>query len=232
MKKKIIVVAYHIGRVGSSAMMGLLKAAGFNAGDPAKMTAPAPMNPKGFFELKEQNRFLGEAFKKYYPDIVNPPSIETVLKAAKSHHHDYNRLIKKELGEKTPYIVKAQRFLALSFFHYLRDEYDVKVIVMNRDEQKQVESILRVWRSDHSSPFQKEAPVDFVIDWIRKWKMFSNRFMELFDFDYYPVSFEELMSDSDTQVNGIFNFIGEPIPSREIIDNWLDKSLVNRPKYT
>jgi hypothetical protein len=231
MKKKIVVVAYHIGRVGSSSLMGVLKLGGLNAGASERMTPPAPMNPKGFFELKTQNHFLGETFKGFYPDITDPPPLDVVLQTGKLHHKAYHRLIASELGETTPYVIKAQRFLALSFLHYLHEEYDVKALVISRNEHEQVCSILRVWKKSALDPVFRDATYDFVLAYIRRWKEFSRQFMESVPFEYFNVSFEDLILHSSREVNRIFAFIDEKPPCPESVDQWLDVSLVNRPQY-
>ncbi|MDQ1350861.1 MAG: hypothetical protein QG657_1163 [Acidobacteriota bacterium] len=231
MKKKIVVVAYHIGRVGSSALMGILKLGGLNAGESNRLTPPAPMNPKGFFELKRQNRFLGETFKGFYPDITDPPPLDVVIEKGKLFHQDYRRLLNDELGDVFPYVVKAQRFLVLSFLHHLQQEYEIKVIVISRNEHEQVLSILRVWKKNVLDPVFRDATYDFVLAYIRKWKEFSRHFMESFPFEYYHVSFEDLIRHGRLEVDRIFAFIGEKPPSPGAAAQWLDVSLVNRPHY-
>lgn len=231
MKKKLIVVAYHIGRIGSSATMGVLKIGGINVGTDSQLTAPAPMNPKGFFELKSQNSFLKDTFKGFYPNISDPPPINKVFRLGRLHHQAYHRLISSELGDKVPYAVKAPRFLALSFLYYLKSEFDIKVIVMNRHEKEQTESILRVWRKNPPEPSLDNASSDFVLSYIRKWKHFSLKFMKEFQFDYHSLSFEDLVDRPYQEVDKIFEFIDEKMPARQKIDDWLDLTLVNRQEY-
>ena len=78
--------------------------------------------------------------------------INEVFRIGQLHHLGYHHLISAENGDYGPYAVKAQRFLALSFLYYLKSEYDIKVIVMNRQEKEQIESILRVWRRNPPEP--------------------------------------------------------------------------------
>lgn len=231
MKKKMVVVAYHIGRVGSSPLMGILKLGGLNAGASERLTPPAPMNPKGFFELKTQNLFLGDTFKGFYPDITAPPPLDVVLETGKLHHQAYHGLITSELGETCPYVIKAPRFLPLSFLHFLQEEYQVKVLVISRNEHQQVLSILRVWKKNMTDPVLRDATYDFVLAYIRQWKEFSRQFMEWFPFAYYHLSFEDLIQYGHLEVDRIFAFIDQKPPSPEAVSQWLDVSLVNRPHY-
>jgi len=231
MKSKIVVVAYHIGRIGSSAMMGILKIAGLKVGSEMEMVSPAPFNPKGFLELKPLKPFMYKAFSGYYPTISNPPSLNEVIRIGQRYALDYRDLILSLLGNQDPYAIKAQRFLPLAFFYYLQDEFDIKVIVMNRQEEKQVESIIRVWRQFPPEPQYRNISRETVIDYVRRWKEFSQNFMEYFKFEYYPTSFEDLITDTSPTLKGIFDFIGESMPESTTINQWLDQSLVNQSDY-
>ncbi|MBP7461436.1 MAG: hypothetical protein KBA26_09115 [Candidatus Delongbacteria bacterium] len=231
MKPKIVVVAYHIGRIGSSAMMGILRIAGLKVGSENGLVSPAPINSKGFLELIAVKPFIKEAFRGYYPNITDPPPINEVIRFGKKNAGKYRELILSLLGNQGPYAIKAQRFLPLAFFYFLQDEFDIKVIVMNRQEEKQVDSIIRVWHRFPPEPRYRNVSRETVIDYVRQWKKFSLNFMEHFKFDYYPVSFEDLITATPATLRGIFDFIAEPIPESTSINQWLDQSLVNQPDY-
>jgi hypothetical protein len=144
---RIIVVAYHTGRIGSSAMMGLLKIAGVNVGDEKRLAGPAPMNPKGFFELWSQEALLRESYVGIYPGPSKPPSLDVLRETGKRHFRAYRTLLQEEFGPDFPVGVKSQRFLTLPFLHELRHEFDIRILVMTRGLEDQANSILRVWRN-------------------------------------------------------------------------------------
>ena len=75
-KRKIVVVAYPLGRVGSSATMGLLEMAGVNVGSKDRLSGASWMNPKGFFELPAQEEFLREVYAAVYPHVSLPPTLD------------------------------------------------------------------------------------------------------------------------------------------------------------
>jgi len=226
-KNKIIVVAYPLGRIGSSAVMGLLQLSGVNVGVETRLIGPGIINPKGFFELKSQQQFLERTFKDIYPGVSDPPSMEYIDRVGKMYHSDYDGLIHSEFGNRFPIAVKSQRFLTLSFLYHLKEKYDIRVLVMQRNVERQVQSILRVWRKKGDS-FKKEVSVRFVLSWLQEWQEFATRFINAFDFRYHYVSFEAIMEETKKTTGEIFRFIEETCPTFEEIDQWLDHLLVNR----
>jgi len=225
--KKIIVIAFHLGRVGSSALMGLMNLSGINVGKRIHLIEPKAINPKGFFELKSQQEFLKNVFKGIYPDITNPPSIECIDKIGEEFYAEYDLLIQTEFENNFPIAVKSQRFLTLPFLHHLRKKYCIKVLSLDRNLMHQVNSTLRVWRMSGNS-LQKGASKEFITGYIKKWKSFSQSVKNHYDFPFFQISFDELMQSPVKVSRKIFNFIGEKSPLEEQIKDWLDRSLVNR----
>jgi len=225
--KKIIVVAFHLGRVGSSAVMGLLNLSGINVGKEEHLIGPQPMNPKGFFELKSQQEFLGKVYEGIYPGITNPPPLEIVDKTGKEFYPEYNQLLRVEFENRFPIAVKSQRFLTLPFLHHLRKEYYITVLILDRNPDHQVNSTCRVWRKSGNN-FQKNASREFITDYIEKWKIFAAAVKKYYDFPYLHVSFDQLMKSPTKVSKEIFDFIGEKCPDKGKITGWLDRTLVNR----
>lgn len=227
--KKVVLVAFHLGRVGSSALMGLLDIAGLNVGGPGKLTPARPMNPKGFFELKAQQRFMEKAYSGIYPHVTDPPPLETVDSIGEQYAGEYRQLLREEFRDTFPIAIKSQRFLTLPFFHRLREHYTVKVVVMERNLPDQVDSTLRVW-SRSPNPHQANATREFVTQYIKKWRSFADDLQSHYSFPYFHISFDELMADPIANSREIFDFIGEACPTGETINRWLDRSLINRPR--
>lgn len=227
--KKIIVVAFHLGRVGSSAVMGLLNLSGINVGKEEHLIGPQPMNPKGFFELKSQQQFLEKVYKGIYPGITNPPPLELVDKTGKEFYPEYNQLLRVEFESHFPIALKSQRFLTFPFLHHLREKYNITVLILDRNLEHQVNSTRRVWRKS-GNDFQKNASREFITDYIEKWKTFATAVKKYYDFPCFHVSFDDLMKNPINVSQEIFDFIGEKCPTEEQITGWLDRTLVNRPQ--
>jgi hypothetical protein len=128
MKQKLIVVAYAMGRVGSSAMMGLLGKMGASVGDSINQPKPSSMNPKGFFELFTQRDFMHEVFDNFYPNIVSPPTFDDVDSIAEAHYHDYQVIIEREFSSHKVAAVKSQRMLTLPMLSRLANHYEISII--------------------------------------------------------------------------------------------------------
>ena len=226
---EIIVVAYHMGRIGSSSIMGLLKLANINVGRDAKLARPGPMNPKGFFELKSHQKFLKKVYNGYYPNITDPPDIVDIDNIGKNYFSDYEQLIKDEFREDFPIAIKSQRFLTLPFLNYLKNKYKIYVIIISRNLQDQINSTLRVWNK-YGNSFQKAANQKFIAEYITKWKNFSVIVEKYYDFPYYHMNFEELINNPLNISEKVFSFIQVESPGDDNVLNWIDKSLVNRPQ--
>lgn len=227
--KKIIVVAFHLGRVGSSALMGLLNLSGINVGKKEHLSGPAPMNPKGFFELKTQQKFLEKTYTGIYPDITNPPSLELLDKIGKEFYKEYDEMIQTEFENRFPIAIKSQRFLTLPFLYRLKEKYNINMLVIERKLEDQVNSTQKVWKKSGNF-IQKNASREFITNHIKKWQSFAQSVEKFYDFSIFHVSFDELMKSPIKVSQSIFNLIGEKCPTKEEITGWLDGTLVNRPQ--
>jgi hypothetical protein len=227
MKKKIIVVAFHLGRIGSSALMGLLKLAGINVGLDEQLIGPKPMNPRGFFELKSQHKFLEWVYKGIYPGITNPPSLELLDKKGEDFYNMYDILIKTDFNRVFPIALKSQRFLTIPFLYRLRHKYDIKILILERNLEEQVNSTLKVWRESGSGS-RTNLTREFIADYIKRWRVFGKCVEEFYGFHYFHISFNKLMKHPFKVSRSLFDFISEEPPPKKKITNWLDRSLVNR----
>ncbi len=226
---KIIVVAYHLGRIGSSAMMGLLREAGINVGQKHRLNNHGIINPKGFFELKLQQEFLSSVYKGIYPGVTSPPSLEVMSKIGIKYYKDYEELIQREFGCCFPIAIKSQRLLTLPLLHQLKEDYQIKLLIMERKLEDQVNSTLRVWKRSNQL-LQKSATREFVFEYLTKWKAFSHKVEQHYKFPTLHVSFNELIADPVEVSKSIFDFIEEDYPDIQQIKSWIDPSLVNRSK--
>lgn len=226
---RLAVVAYHTGRVGSSAVMGLLRAAGLNVGDDARLNKPAAMNPKGFFELKSQQRFLCEVFADCYPAVTPAPALLQVEAVARDQAQAYHRLLQEEFAGAFPAAIKAPRGLSLTLLSFLREYYDIRIIRLVRNEDDQVRSTLRVWRTV-DDPLRRNADEILVRGWISQWRKFLDDCLYRYDFPRLEFSFDRLIADPMPQVRILADFLGIMTPPAELVTAWLDPTLVNREK--
>lgn len=225
MKPKLIVVAYHMGRIGSSAVMGTLVKLGAYVGEEESLCSPAKMNPKGFFELLLQRDFMNEVYRGIYPGFTLPPTINIIEEIAKQQYLQYSSILKSTLGGKGVIAVKSQRMLTLPLLHKMLDEYDIKMIVLDRDYGKQAKSLRRVWKKNN---INLSVSHDETIEWLLKWKKFSEEILGVYEFDRVNLSFESVISNPYDAMLTISSFIGVDSVSEVEVSNWIDGSLVNR----
>ncbi len=227
----VVVVAYGTGRIGSSAIMGLLQRAGSNVGANDRLPGPAAMNPKGFFELPSQSRLLARIYDGYYPDVAAPPPIELLDEIGRRHYQEYQRLLDDEFGSAPLIAVKSQRFLTLPLLNELRQSYEVRVLSMDRVLDDQIDSTLRVWQNC-GEPAKMKATRDFIAEWILAWRGFAEQVQHRYEFEYLNVSFDDLIRDPRASARRIARFVGIACPPDPDITEWIDASLVNRRVLT
>jgi len=180
--------------------------------------------------LKSQHAFLCQAFPSAYPSTVNPPSLETLAAGAQEHARAYLDLLLAEIGQ-FPMAVKAQRMLTVPLLYECREQYDVRVLLMTRDLEDQVNSTLRVWaRSD--SQEQRSATPEFVRAWIEAWLDYGDQVRAAYDLPYYQVAFERLIADPVGTMQDVSRFLDIPCPPAAAIEGWINKDLVNRPTFS
>lgn len=229
--RKIVVVGYPVGRVGSSAMMGLLQLAGVNVGRPERSAGPARMNPKGFFELQSQQQFLARAYPGIYPGISQPPPVSVLDEVGRTHQLAYRQLLTEEFGDQFPSAVKAPRMLILPCLHALRQEFDVRLLFMTRNREDQVHSLLRVWRSS-PDPQKRAATPEFAHDWIHAWERFADLVRVHYAFPTLEVAFEDLLAQPFETMGRVARFLEIQPPEAQAVQRWLDPALVNRSRFS
>lgn len=224
---RLAVIAYPIGRIGSSAIMGLLSVSGWNIGRETALIPAAAMNPKGFFELKSQQQLLCEAYPDHYPAVVAPPTPAEADEIGAVYAARYHRLLQDEFSVNLPAAVKSPRCLTLPFLHRLREHYSVRIVLLERNEDDQVRSILRVWRT-LDDPVRSRADAGFVRDWIDRWRRFGTEYIRRHEFPCLPLSFDRLLAAPEPTVREISRFLDMPAPPARAVAEWIDASLVNR----
>ena len=230
-KTKVIVVAYALGRSGTSAMMGLLQLAGANPGDPARSTQASDVNRKGFFEPKVLREFMVEV----YPDIFErgdaPPSFDRLERAADEKADAYGRLLRQELGEKTPWAVKSYRSLTLPLMNRMTDQFDTRVIVLSRRLEDQARSLIRVAKG-WPELRNKNMSLQEVSAWVATWQRWLDDVQQWYDFPYLAVNFEDVVAAPDETMNRVTRFADIPCPEQQVIEQWIDPKLVNRRRVS
>lgn len=219
MIQKCVIVSYPMGRTGSSAMMGLLNLHGYFVGEDKDLVSAAPMNPKGFFELKDQDKFLGNVFKGFYPRKTNPPSVKWARRRAFWHKRKFRKYLDHYFGGQEYFAIKSPRCLSLLLFELLKDEYDISVICLIRN------------RADQSKSLSKVNPEDeaFFNNYLDNWYRFSEELISSISLKTVYVDFDEMMSMPHKTIENTFKNLGiEKDVDTEKIDSWLDNKLVNR----
>ncbi len=218
-KEKLAVVAYPVGRVGATALMGLLRIAGFDPGD----------DPRGCFDLPEQQLFLRNTYKGIYPEIAIPPCMETVDLIGAASGAEYRSLIAGTLGSRLPAAVKSQWFLTIPFLKQMEREFDIRVLNLTRNLGDQVSSILRVW-SGSDDLVRRCASRDYVIDYVLRWRQFGYDVLKWSGLSVLDLSFDRLMNDPVKVSGEICQFLDVDRPDYFAITHCFDPEQVNGMK--
>lgn len=227
--KKLLIIAYSLGRTGSSATMGLTNILGYSSHGKSNLIAKSAMNPKGFFELKDHNQLLSKIYgKQIFPGIQYIPTVKELEKKAKNGNKLYLEYIEKEFYNVKLISIKSPRCLLLPLIKIFQNRYSIKIIFLTRDESKQVNSIYRVWQS---KKLLRSHSKSFIRNWLKSWKKISEELLDSGTFDYIRISFEELIANKIDTAYKIADFINMPRPNKDLIDEWLDDKLVNRTHY-
>jgi hypothetical protein len=229
-KKTIIVLGAPLGRVGSSALMGLLKLSGVNVGGrKSGLGHASSSNPKGHFEPPSIKNFLTKTFKGFFPELDSTPTIHQLKTYGVQHHARFKHLLNAEFGNVYPIALKGGRLLILPFLAPLQTDYNIKVLMLNRKPEDQIASIIRVWKK--SPKLRKQATVKNILPVLNKWKKFVSAVRTAYKtFNYLDVQFEQLINDPMLTMHKISKFTGINCPPESIIKNWIDPKLVNRKK--
>jgi hypothetical protein len=187
-----------------------------------------PMNPKGGFESHLLTWFLDKTFKGIYGSTTRPPSIDVVYEMARKSRDAYLRLHHEIFGDRYPVCIKSPRMLLVPYFSELRDQFDTKVIILDRDPISQVRSIYKVWRKDPSrAAITNEV---YILGLLRAWNRFLRDMKNMYhSLPYLHVDFENLVSKPSETMAEISEFVDVDCPGQKRINEWIDPGLVNRP---
>jgi hypothetical protein len=230
MRAKVVLVTYAMGRCGSSATMGLLKVMGVSVGAEERLIGARPMNPKGFFELKSQERFLRHVFPDFYPSVDRLPSQDIITAAVARWAPMFMAMLAAEFSAAGVFALKTQRGLALPFWRRLRDQFDVRVLVLSRDRADQVKSIRRVW-SQLDDPARRGASEAEISAYIDRWNGFLETRLAEVEFPRLRLTFEDVIAQPQEVARRLADFLELAPPLSALVDVWIDRRLVNRPAY-
>lgn len=231
--RKIIVVESGCGRVGSSALMGLLQLGNVDLGGRhSAFVGPSPHNKKGFFELKSFHEFLKENCKEYYPTIKNIP-ILYLEKVGMKHWRSFLNLIEKEFYDKPVIAFKSYKCLMFPLIENINKNTTAgytKVIRLKRNVDDQAESIRKLWMVSRRVVIRRGWKVDanFIKESCLKWNNYVNLVYKRYSsFDYLTLRFEDLVERPLATAKNVFNFIEEKVPLDKEILEWLDKGITH-----
>jgi len=210
---KLILVASALGRVGTSAMSGLLNLNGFEVG--RRPTPGNIHNKKGYFELRKFNEFYCSVYGKYYSDdLLAIPSIKKVNSLAKRHAKAFERLFDSEFTT-DKIVFKSQRFLNVPLL--LNSKYcgsDIRVIHMIRNPVNQARSIINI-------NGKMSYSVNSLVKIINKWINFSDKIKSHYKLNCISIRFEDFVSNKSI-VERVSDFVGCKIDAR----SWIDEGMV------
>jgi hypothetical protein len=219
--KKIIVVASPTGRVGSSALMGLLRLSGINlGGKKTGLSGKAPIAPKGFFEIPGLKEINLKYFKGGMP---LPPNMSDYKEFGKLYTTKFTKLLVDEFGESYPIAIKSLRLFIIPMLHEIRHENDIRIIRLSRSLEGQSKSLQKVFR---------RSKIDKTLDGckahILRWKAFEKEVWDNYsDFKFLDIEFEDVINNPMQIMETIGKNIQIPIPPKSKIQKWIDPKLTN-----
>jgi len=227
-KNTVIVLGSGLGRVGSSALMGLLRLSNVNIGGrQSGLGNASASNPKGHFEPPAIKQFLSSVFPKSFPGLATVPTIKQLRLCGRKHHAEFNQLLAAEFGHVYPIALKGGRLLVLPFLQPLQANLDVKVLMLQREPKDQIASIIRVWRK--SAKLRKHATVQHIAPILSRWTTFVKSVRDAYtNFDYLDIQFNSLIDAPVPTMRKITSFAGITCPNHKGIMNWIDPRLVHR----
>jgi hypothetical protein len=224
-KNKIVVVgSVGLGRVGTSATMGLLKKLGFNLGGfKSNLGRASPTNKKGHFEVRGYKDFLHEAMPAHYPSLVNIPTLKRLVCISDTHRARFMQLIKDEFRNKFPIAIKDARLLILPFIINYFSKYQIKVIVLSRNFEDQLNSIMV-----KNAKLKGEKARKLMRKHMLNWRAFVSRMRKHYKmFEYLDVAFEDLMNKPLEISSVIADFVETRRPTKQKIMSWIDPKLAH-----
>lgn len=229
--RNIVVVDSGCGRVGSSALMGLLKLSGISLGGTRKsFPKPDRFNKRGYFELLEIKRFLERTFPSYLPGVTFP-TVAECCHTANANYTDFMELFGRLFSGGGPIAIKSNKCFVLPFISILTEGKNTPVCSLRliRNRQDQIRSIQRMWGANKKEILRRGWKLDtkFILDSCRRYDAFSKGiYSALPNIRTMTVSFSDLMQHPVSCANKVFHFIRHPKPTNKAICNWIDKGLI------
>jgi len=229
-RPKLVLVSFPIGRVGSSATMGLLRLLGLNIGNREELYRVGPANQKGFFEMHPITNFLATVYGSHFGNwTVVPPTVRVAQYNGANHWRQFAGLLKQQFRSKFPAAVKNPHYFLLPMAVALKDSYDIRVVSLSRDIKDQARSIRKVCHRHKLSPvefYKLRSIVKRVKQWYAFVKVLKQR---LPDVNYLDVRFEDLVEDPVYLGKELAKFSGVGFNELSIC-SWIDKRLVTQTK--
>ena len=222
--KKIIAVAAPIGRVGSSALMGLLNLTGINLGGrKTGLSGKAPMAPKGFFELPGLKKIHPAYFISGLPP---PPTITEYKNFSKLYTSSFVKLITMEFGNQFPIAIKSLRLFIIPMLHNLRYQYNIYIIRLSRELYAQAASLANVFKQS-----RRQITIDKCKQYILQWKVFEKQVWDMYsDFTFIDITFEKLINRPIQTMQQLGNILNITVPGNTAIQAWIDPQLVHKER--
>jgi hypothetical protein len=225
-RKKMAIVAYAVGRVGSSAVMGLLARMGISVGPEAVRRLGGKHNPRGFYELKSQNDLLREVYRGVYSEPVSPPNAGWVLERAREGVGDFRTLIDASYPGDSPYCIKSPWCMTLPMWKLMEENYDCQYIYVTRNIEDQAKSLMKVWRSQPEKRGHV-ANLPFLTGWLGEWRIFCDSLLRQLSIEPLKIRYEELMSEKASTVSRIASHLDVDFTDDTGAEDWLTPNVYN-----
>lgn len=222
-KRKVILVAYPIGRVASFAVMGLLHLMHCDLGPEGAVKTKGKHNPKGYFEFSSHNDFLKSAFDGVYAEVSKPPDDKWLSSKVSSNMLGYEELVKSCFVTDRPIALKIPWTMALLFWVEMADEYDCRVVHLTCSIDGQAESLSKIWSNSLNRKMYSD--IEFIKEWLKGWHLFSEKLVENSGLRIMDLSYEKLFSKPVETARLLASFCELPELGADKVRNWLIKQI-------
>jgi hypothetical protein len=213
MKRKVILVGFMCGRVGSSMVMGLLKMAGASVGN--VMPKKDKHNRKGYFEIAQIQACQESMFKPMFFWGSKLIPIVRAYEQCEKARDKWPALLDKNFGDAPVITFKARMFAIAPLFIGLG--YDVRLLWIRRNTGSQVRSMARI--GHHTNVAGITAWVEHGLKWMV-------RMVRQLPFPVKVVYMEQILARPVQTAAGITAFCGlHEIPA-EKVKAWVDRTMV------
>jgi len=184
-------------------MMGLLRECGVFVGLDDRLAPANGLNRKGFFEIRDHNKFLAERFGPHLQRRFDMPSVDDVVARASASADAYFEMLERDFDGRPVIAIKAAQCLTASIFSTSPLADRTRVVMLSRNLDDQARSLAKIWSYGPDPQDQAFA---------RRYLAYAtDRAEEILGAAALPtlrVSFERLMHEADAVAEEVCSFVG------------------------